>query len=321
MGAVRKALVTGGAGFIGSHLSRRLLNKGWKVFIVDNLSTGFKSRLPSEAEVITLDITSDDFVEYLPEEKFHAVFHLAGQSSGEVSFDDPVYDLKANCISTLRLLDWCLHHNIKRFIYPSSISVYGEKEKQPVKEDAVPMPVSFYGVGKLASESYARIYSGMGLNTTSLRLFNVYGPEQNTQNLRQGMISIYMAYLLKGDEILVKGSPDRFRDFIYIDDVIDVWIKCIDNPNTYGKTYNVASGVKTTVRELLSDLIKTFGYDPLSYPVKFEGHSPNDIFGIYADISAIKEVLEWEPRVSLTEGLKKIVSWAVNNKQNHGSFL
>lgn len=312
---MRKVLVTGGAGFIGSYLSRQLINKGWKVFIADNLSTGSKNKLPSDVEFIEIDLTRDDFTSLIPEEEYHAVFHLAAQSSGELSFDDPVYDLKANCLSTLRLLDWCLRHNIKRFIYPSSLSIYGEQDEQPVKEDTTPIPKSFYGVDKLASEHYARIYSCMGINTTSLRLFNVYGPGQNTRNMRQGMISIYMAYILKGDEIVVKGSPDRFRDFIYIDDVIDVCIKCIDNPATYGKTYNVASGVKTTVGSLLDTLIKTFGHDPLLYPIKYEGRTANDIFGIYADISALKNALNWEPNVSLHEGLMKMAEWAVNSKQ------
>lgn len=123
----------------------------------------------------------------------------------------------------------------------------------------MPNPKSFYGAGKLASESYVNIYSKMGINTTLLRLFNVYGPGQNMENLRQGMISIYMAYILKKEPILVKGQSERFRDLVYIDDAIEAYIKCLDNPRAFGKIYNVATGIKTTVKELLEAEIITFG--------------------------------------------------------------
>ena len=308
---MKKGLVTGGAGFIGSHLSRGLLAEGWEVHIVDNLSTGFKNNIPPAAKFTFMDLSKDDFVQQLPRINFDAVFHLAAQSSGEISFDDPMYDLKTNCLSTLMLLDWCRKQNIKRFIYTSSMSIYGDQELQPVKEDAPLMPKSCYGVGKLASEGYVNIYSEMGIKATSLRLFNVYGPGQNMENLRQGMVSIYMAYILEEKEIWVKGSPDRYRDFIYIDDVIDAYIKCLGDSVTFGKSYNVASGVKTHVRDLVNAEIKAFGHKPSKYPVKYSGSTPGDTFGIFADITAIKKDTGWESRISLSEGLKKMSEWAI----------
>jgi len=308
---MKRALVTGGAGFIGSHLSRRLLKEGWHVHIVDNLSTGFKSNIPRGAEFYFLDLSKDDFITQLPGVRYDAVFHLAAQSSGEISFDDPMYDLKTNCLSTLMLLDWCLKNKIKRFIYTSSMSIYGEQEVQPVKENFYPKPKSFYGVGKLASEGYVNVYSKLGLNTTSLRLFNVYGPGQNMENLRQGMVSIYMAYILKKQEILVKGSPRRYRDFIYIDDVIEAYMKCLDNTSTFGKSYNVASGTKTHVQDLLDAELEAFGYNPSSYPVKYSDSTLGDTFGIFADISAIQEDTGWKPMVSLSAGLKRMSEWAL----------
>ena len=157
----------------------------------------------------------------------------------------------------------------------------------------------------LHQKAILNIYSKMGINTSSLRLFNVYGPGQNMKNLRQGMVSIYMAYILKNEEVLVKGSGERFRDFIYIDDVIDLFIICIDNPRSYGNVYNVGTGVKTTVNDLIKLMLELFGYVPHEYPVKFSGSTPGDIFGIYADITRIKEDLGWMPRVTLKEGLKK----------------
>lgn len=310
---MKRAMVSGGAGFIGSHLARRLLKEGWKVDIIDNLCTGFRSNVPPEADFFFIDISKDDFIMQLPDEKYDAVFHLAAQSSGEISFDDPMYDLKTNCLSTLILLDWCLKNDIKRFIYTSSMSIYGEQEIQPVMEASNTNPKSFYGVGKLASESYVNIYSSMGINTTSLRLFNVYGPGQNMENLRQGMVSIFMAYILKKQEILVKGSPDRYRDIIYIDDVIEAYMRCLDETNAFGKTYNVATGVKTHVRDLLEAELKVFGYDSSKYPIKYsDSTTPGDTFGIFADISAIKEDLGWEPKISLIEGLRKMAEWALS---------
>lgn len=308
---MKTVLLTGGAGFIGSYLSRRLLKEGWRVCILDNLSTGFKSNIPKEAEFILLDLSKDNFIKRLPKYHFDGVFHLAAQSSGEISFDDPKYDLKTNCLSTLILLNWCLKQGIKRFIYTSSMSIYGEQEINPVGERALPNPKSFYGVGKLASEGYVDIYSKLGINTTSLRLFNVYGPGQNMKNLRQGMVSIYMAYILKKEEILVRGSKDRYRDFVYIDDVIEAYMKCFDDPITFGKTYNVGSSIKTYVRDLLLFELKAFGYEPESYPVKYSDPTPGDTFGIYADISAIKKDIGWLPKTSLEEGLRKMAQWVL----------
>ncbi len=312
---MKKALVTGGAGFIGSHVARRLLKEDWNVYIVDNLSTGYKENIPQGCEFIEVDLSSDNFINALPDINFDAVFHLAAQSSGEISFDDPAYDLKTNCLSTVMLLKWCLDKGIKRFIYTSSMSIYGDQEVQPVAEDALAFPKSFYGIGKLASEKYIEIYSRMGINITSLRLFNVYGPGQNMENLRQGMVSIYMAYILNRQELPIKGVVERYRDFIYIDDVVEAYIACLNNPSTFNKSYNVATGVKTTVKELVNELVDVFGYSNSGYPIKYCAGTPGDTFGIYADISALKRDATWSPKVSLSEGLKRMADWAKGNKQ------
>lgn len=310
---MKSALVTGGAGFIGSALAKRLLNEGWRVFIIDNLSTGFLDNIDKRAEFIPLDISKDNFPEFLPREPFEAVFHLAAQSSGEISFDDPIYDLKTNSQGTVTLMEWCMTKGIRRFIYTSSMSVYGEQEIQPVSENARAVPKSFYGVGKLSSEHYLNIYSAKGLQCTSLRLFNVYGPGQNLQNMRQGMVSIYMAYIIKNEQVIVKGSPERFRDFIYIDDVINAYCTCVNNNRSLGKTYNVGSGNKTYVSDLINEMLIAFGNNPSSYPIEyFAGSTPGDTFGIYADIHAIKNDLGWEPKVSLKDGLSKMAKWAIS---------
>ena len=306
----KAALVTGGAGFIGSHLARRLLSEGWQVDVVDNLSTGYRENVPPGASFILVDLSRNDLHRELPARRYDAVFHLAAQSSGEISFDDPSYDLRTNCQSTLLLLGWCQEHGTRRFLFTSSMSIYGEQEVQPVPETATPLPKSFYGVGKLASEAYLRTYAPLGIDSTALRLFNVYGPGQNLANMRQGMVSIFLAYILKKQDLIVKGSPDRYRDLVYIDDVIDAYLACLDNPATYGQAYNVATGRKTTVGALLETELQAFGYKPGEYPVKFTTGTPGDTFGIVADIARLTADTGWTPKVELQAGLERMVSWA-----------
>ena len=306
----KTALVTGGAGFIGSHLARRLLTDGWAVDVVDNLSTGFRQNVPDNARFFEIDLSRNDLTEKLPQQRYDAVFHLAAQSSGEISFDDPSYDLRTNCQSTVLLLGWCQRHGTRRFLYTSSMSIYGDQEVQPVRESAIPVPKSFYGIGKLASEAYTHVYSAFGIQSTSLRLFNVYGPGQNLANMRQGMVSIFLAYILKKQDIIVKGAPDRYRDIIYIDDVIDAYMTCLDNPATYAKSYNVGTGRKTTVGELIETELRAFGYLPGEYPVQFTTGTPGDTFGIQADVTALQTDTGWTPRTDLATGIARMVAWA-----------
>lgn len=315
----RSALVTGGAGFIGSHLARRLVAEGWRVHVVDNLSTGSRDNVPDGTVFRELDLSREESMAGLPDEPIDAVFHLAAQSSGEISFDDPAYDLRANCLSTLLLLDWCARRGTERFMYTSSMSVYGDGGEQAVAESVPPAPKSHYGVGKMASERYCAIYGAQrGLATTSLRLFNVYGPGQNLANLRQGMVSIYLAYLLQSKTLPVKGSPERYRDFVFIEDVVDAYMACLDEPASHGKAFNVAFGRRTLVRELVRALLEAMGLDPDTYPVEYAGSTPGDTFGIFADVSAIAADVGWRPKVPLEDGLERMVAWA-RQPLPHGS--
>jgi len=306
----RKAIVTGGAGFIGSHLSRRLIENGWEVIVIDNLSTGFKENIPKEAEFLELDLSRDNFLRNLPENGVDTVFHLAAQSSGEISFDDPAYDLKTNGLSTVLLSKWCIERKVRRFIYTSSMSIYGSVNNPPVLETFFPKPISFYGIGKFTSEHYLRVYGSKGLDYTILRLFNVYGPGQSLENLRQGMVSIFMSFVLNDKEILVKGSKDRFRDFVYINDVIDALLLVVDNPKASGNVYNVGTGKKTHIHELIKSIIKAFGKNPDKYPITYTAGTPGDQFGIYSDSSKIRNELGWAPKFDFKEGLQRMVDWA-----------
>ena len=185
-------LVTGVAGFIGMSLAKRLLSMGNQVVGIDNLSTGYSDNIPKEVLFFKGGCQDASLYNEIPQVAYEAIFHIAGQSSGEISFDDPVYDLRTNTESTLHLLKFALKINCHRFIYASSMSVYGDFLSGPVTERDAINPKSFYAVGKFASEQYLKLYEQYGIKSTSLRFFNVYGPGQNLANLRQGMVSIYL---------------------------------------------------------------------------------------------------------------------------------
>jgi UDP-glucose 4-epimerase len=306
-----RILVTGGAGFIGSRIAHRLLKTGYDVDIIDDLSTGLEANLPTGAKFIQQDLTQPDALGDMENRAYYAVFHLAGQASGQKSFEDPQQDLLVNAHTTSRLLQQCHHLKVKHFLYASSMGVYGNPTNLPVEETCPPVPTSFYGANKLESENYCRVFQGLGLSTTCFRMFNVYGPGQNLANMKQGMVSIYLAYLLKKERITIKGSLERFRDFVYIDDVVDVWMTAFLNPAASGGVFNVASGVKTTVRDLVGSLFLAFkGRELTAEDYEEVKGTPGDQFGLYANIDHIQSTLNWSPSVSLEEGLARLVAWA-----------
>jgi UDP-glucose 4-epimerase len=302
-------LVTGAAGFIGSKLAERFILQGHDVVAIDNLSTGFKENMPPKVQFYEGDCQDENIYKTIPDVRYDAIFHLAGQSSGEVSFDDPAYDLRTNTESTLHLLKFALEVECKRFIYAGTMSVYGVRPDRPVKEDAELKPESFYGVGKIASEHYMRLFEQYGIRSTSLRLFNVYGPGQNMANLRQGMVSIFMAQMLENNHIVVKGSKDRYRDFVYIDDVVDAFLACLSSLQSHGRVINIATGLKTTVEELIQKMTALY---PKEVKVEYSGSTLGDIHGIYADISLARATLSYKPKTSLDEGLEKMLEWAIS---------
>ena len=311
---MKRYLITGGAGFIGAHLARALIARGDAVDVIDNLSTGRRENLAEGSSFFEIDLAVEDFPHLLPAGPYDAVVHLAAQSSGEASHDDPVFDVNTNALSTLRLSRWCLKTGITRFVYASSMAAYGQVEDLPAQEDTACHPLSYYGVSKLSSEHFLRLAAIEGLSCTSLRFFSVYGPGQNLDNLRQGMASIYLAYLLRGAEVPVTGSLDRFRDLVYVSDCVDALIRCLDVRSTPSAVYNVAGGRRTTVRELLASLISALAL-PADHPVSELAGSPNDQFGMQADISLIERELGWRPSTPLSDGISAMVNWARDVQQ------
>ncbi len=304
-----KYLVTGGAGFIGSSIAKKLIEENNEVWIIDNLNTGYVLNIPSDAIFIEGDFSKDEVISRLNETKFDAIFHIGGQSSGEISFEDPEYDLNTNTLSTLKLLQYCVKTNCKKFIYASTMSVYGEQaRKEQFSETDETNPKSFYAVGKLASEKYMEIFlKQFGIDYVSLRYFNVYGPGQNLENLKQGMVSIYLKQFLDDsfDKVIVKGNTNRFRDLIYIDDVVNITIDSMKNQNYNNQILNIGTGIKTTVEEILT-LIKK--YTNSSKEIEIQQGTLGDQFGIFADNRKLKSLYK-KPLLNFERGLKNMIEW------------
>lgn len=308
-----KYLVTGGAGFIGAAIAKKLIQDGHEVHIIDNLRTGYQENVPEEAIFIYGDFSKNSVINELNNEIFDAIFHIGGQSSGEISYEDPEYDLNTNTLSTLKLLQYCVKTGCKKFIYASSMSVYGEKEgKEQFSETDEVIPKSFYAVGKLASEKYMDIFSKQfGIDYTALRYFNVYGPGQNLENLKQGMVSIYLKQFLddKYNVVEVKGDLNRFRDLIYIDDVVNATINSLYNEKANNQIINIGTGEKTTVGSIL-DLIKE--YTGSAKEIVITNGTPGDQFGIYADNRKFLDIYSFKP-LEFSKGLKRMIDWIQNN--------
>lgn len=301
---MKQVLVTGVAGFIGSHVARRLNAEGYKIYGVDDLSQGKESNIPKGIEFIKADLSDPECVRLFPKE-CQAILHLAGQSSGEISFDNPISDIRKNVFSTLNLLKWGIERKCPKIIYASSMSVYGQQPDAPVNESADCRPSSCYGVGKLASEKYLEVFSKY-ISTAAFRMFNVYGPGQDMENLRQGMVSIYVQQALEKGDVQVKGSLERYRDFVYIDDVVEAWTAILRHSFMQPLILNLGTGARTTVEDLL-EAIK------LRLPGSrwhVEGKTPGDQFGIYADNRKLRKTLGISSFVSLEEGLGKFIQWA-----------
>lgn len=270
---------------------------------MDDFSRGKETNVPRGIKLIHGDLSKKEILKRLPGGCLK-ILHLAGQSSGEISFDDPVADLEKNTVSTLNLLQYAKENKTERFVYASSMSVYGDVPDQPIPETHPCRPLSCYGVGKRASELYLEIF-GLQIPWVSLRMFNVYGPGQDLQNLRQGMVSIYLAQAVHQRKIVVKGNLERFRDFIFIDDVVQCWFRAAMEPAALGQMINLGTGVRTTVQDLLGEIKNLVP----GTPVEVHGNTPGDQQGIYAECQKMKTLLQHRTCISLCQGLQKFLEW------------
>jgi len=312
---VKKALVTGGAGFIGSHLSDALLKNGYGVVVLDNESTGFRENIPSEATYIKGDVKTPNDVEKAFAEGIDVVFHVAGQASTIKSFHDPLSDLNTNIIGTVNVLEMCLKMKVRRLIYASSMTCYGHPENIPTVEDNPCRPISYYGITKYAAERYvhtmaARNDLDFDFNVTSFRMFNVYGERQSLENPYQGVMAIFISNVLNNEPITIHSDGKQSRDFIFISDVVNAWLSSVDNPQAHGQVFNLGTGTGLSINRLVDFILKASGKDRDSYPVTYSSERPGDQRHMRADVTKAKSVLNWSPVVKLENGMQKTVKWA-----------
>lgn len=310
-------LVTGGAGFIGSHMADHLLARGHRVVILDNLCTGFKENAPAAAEFVKGDVRDPGAVAAAFDRGVDAVFHIAGQASTIVSFDDPAEDLSVNVIGTLNVMNECIRRRVTRVLYASSMTAYGVPSKLPVTEDEPVRPISYYGITKEAAERYlfataGRVDLDFDFHVTAFRMFNVYGERQSLDNPYQGVVTIFMANILKGEPITIFSDGEQTRDFVYIGDVADAWLRALDNPASYGKVYNVGAGGSISINRLVDVTLDCFGKSRETYEVRYLPERPGDQRHMTADISRLRADLGWEPRVLFDDGMQRTLRWAVN---------
>jgi UDP-glucose 4-epimerase len=305
----KKILLTGGAGFVGKWLFDILLSNNYYIVVIDNFSNGQNTNLSSSSEVYNLDIADKNSLDQIPSYDFYCIIHLAAQSSNAISFIDPISDLHTNQIGTYNLLDFARKRLIKRFIYSSSMSAYGQPAEFPTPEDSIMLPDSFYAVHKLAGEHYCRIFQKeYGIEYTIFRFYTVYGHGQNLTNINQGLLSIYLSYILNKQPILVKGSKDRIRDIIHVSDVVNAILISVNSEVTKNKIYNLGSGQSHTIESLINMLTSEFGYAAGEYPVIYESGTPGDPIKTHADISKTINDLNWHPRIMASNGIKLTVN-------------
>jgi len=297
-------LVTGGAGFVGSNLCATLSAQGHEVVAVDDLSNSRGISNSNSLKFLKSDIAENTWMKDLEGHHIDAVFHLAAQSSNATSFKNPKDDLKRNQLATQNVIEFCRQRGIRRLIFTSSMSVYGEPTQFPTPITERTRPATYYAIHKDASEKYVGLQDE--LNWTIFRLYTTYGFGQNLENLEQGLIKIFLGFILRKEKITVHGSLDRVRDIVHVDDVVNALMLSLENSNSFGKTYNLGTGQTVTVRQILEELIRLTGNDS-SYPMEVHEGDKGDPFKTHADISQTINDLGWHPKVTSLEGLKRTV--------------
>ncbi len=302
-----KVLVTGGAGFIGSHLVDRLIKENHKVVVVDNLSTGKKENLNPKARFYQIDIQDTEISQIFQKEKPEVVFHFAAQIDVRKSVEDPMSDAKINILGSLNLLDNCKKYKVKKFIFSSSVGVYGEPKTLPVKENHPLNPIAPYPITKLAIEKYLNYFQTQGLDFVSLRYSNIYGPRQSSGG-EGGVVAIFIDKILKGERPIIFGNGKQTRDFLYVDDAVKAAILALNAPSS--SIYNVGTNKEIAINDLLELLSKI-----LKVKVKpiFQSLRQGEIIKSRTDYSKAKKELNWQPKYNLEEGLEETVRFFKEN--------
>lgn len=312
---MKNLLVTGGAGFIGSHMVDRL-QKDYRVHILDSLVTGEKRFIPKNTFFYKNDIRRKDQVMNIVKKiRPDVIFHIAGQASNINSFSDPHFDIDVNFKGTVNVVLAALAAKTQRFLYASSMTVYGHPESLPVSEINSCKPVSYYGISKYAAERFvhataARTDLTKSLNVTSFRMFNVYGPRQSLTNSYQGALAIFIGNVLRNEPITIYGDGLQTRDFIYIDDCISAWTRAIENKSTFQHVYNLGNGKQICVNDIVKAVIRAAGKNSDTYPVIYKDQRPGEQRFMEADMKKALKDFSFKPTTSFREGLTKTLEWA-----------
>ena len=301
-----KILITGGAGFIGSHTVDKLINSGYDVCIVDNLSTGNEKNLNNKAKFYNLDIRDEKIADIFKKERFDTVFHFAAQINVRKSVENPSFDVDVNVNGTINIITNFLKYGKgRKFIFSSTGgAIYGETNVIPTPENVIPYPLSPYGISKLTVEKFLNYYAYFSnLEYVALRYGNVYGPRQNPY-AEAGVIAIFIGKILKGTNCTIYGSGNQTRDFVFIDDVVKANLLCFEK-NISG-IFNVGTEKETSVNQILNYLKKISGKNvKVVYAEKKEG----DIERSCLSVKKINKEIGWKPEVNIEKGLKKTYRW------------
>lgn len=300
-------LITGGAGFIGSHLVERLLARA-RVRVIDNFSTGRRENLPADGrvELIEGDVRDTAAVEAAVRGT-QAIVHLAAVASVQASIDDPIGTHRVNLDGTLHLLEAARRHSVQRFVYASSAAVYGDVAELPVAEETTPRPLSPYAADKLGGEHYVQFYHRQhGLAATSFRFFNIYGPRQDPSSPYSGVISVFTDRIRKGAPVTIYGDGRQTRDFVYVGDLAEILFRSLESPATVGEIVNIGRGVECSLLELLAELERLAGR---SIERRHEPARAGDILRSCADMRRLRRLMGTVPGTPLGEGLERLLRY------------
>lgn len=304
-------LLTGGAGFIGSNIADAYICAGHNVVIIDNLSSGKRENINPKAIFYQMDINDDKLDNIFAKHKFDIVNHHAAQIDVRKSVADPVFDAQTNILSGIKILTLCKKHAVKKIIYASTGgAIYGEPQYMPCDEAHPVRPMAPYGISKHCLEHYIEyFYDLFKLNYTILRYANVYGPRQDPHG-EAGVVSIFIGKLLEGGQPLIFGDGEQTRDYVYVEDVVNANLKALNAGGQ--KTINIGTGIETSVNELYKSLIKVMNLDvkPLHKDAR-----AGEVYKICLSNNFAKKTLDWEPKVTLPEGLKRTAVFFSDQKR------
>lgn len=300
-----KILVTGGAGFIGSHVADAFIEQGHEVVIVDNLSMGRMENVNPQAKFVNMNIQDPQIAELFENEGFDVVNHHAAQMDVRLSVADPIFDAQNNIFGTINLLQAAQKNGVKKIIFISSGgAIYGEQDYFPADEEHPTRPLSPYGITKLTGEKYVQFYQHVyNLNFVILRYANVYGPRQNPKG-EAGVVAIFSSRMLTGGQPVINGDGLQTRDYVFVRDVVNANLKALDYEES--NYFNIGTGIETTVNELFHEL------NHLTNANAKEVHraaQPGEQMRSVLNIEKAKKILNWTPQISLNEGLAKTVEY------------